>query len=231
MMMVMTISANAMSYTAAKNEALFLSDKMAYELNLTDAQYDAVYEINLDYLMNVNLSADLYGIYWQRRNSDLMFVLSPYQYQIYQTANYFYRPLNWIRGAWRLAIYGRYSDRHLFYFARPRAWVSFRGGRNMGTRSYYQGRNFYAPTHGRRPGGSHHPNMNPRMGQHPGQGYNNDYRRGHYNGQPNNDYRRGQGNTGVTPQPQRQLQPGTVQPNRPNSNQNTPQQGQRVFRR
>ena len=35
MMMVMTISANAMSYNAAKNEALFLSDKMAYELNPT----------------------------------------------------------------------------------------------------------------------------------------------------------------------------------------------------
>ena len=44
MMMVMTISANAMSYNAAKNEALFLSDKMAYELNLTAAQYEAVYE-------------------------------------------------------------------------------------------------------------------------------------------------------------------------------------------
>ena len=52
MMMVMTISANAMSYNAAKNEALFLSDKMAYELNLTAAQYEAVYEINLDYLMS-----------------------------------------------------------------------------------------------------------------------------------------------------------------------------------
>ena len=38
MMMVMTISANAMSYNAAKNEALFLSDKMAYEPNLTAAQ-------------------------------------------------------------------------------------------------------------------------------------------------------------------------------------------------
>ena len=36
-MMVMTISANAMSYNAAKHEALFLSDKMAYELNLTSA--------------------------------------------------------------------------------------------------------------------------------------------------------------------------------------------------
>ncbi len=56
MMMVMTISANAMSYNAAKNEALFLSDKMAYELNLTPAQYEAVYEINLDYL-NVASSA------------------------------------------------------------------------------------------------------------------------------------------------------------------------------
>ena len=45
MMMVMTISANAMSYNAAKNEALFLSDKMAYELNLTAAQYEAVYDM------------------------------------------------------------------------------------------------------------------------------------------------------------------------------------------
>ena len=52
-MMVMTISANAMSYNAAKHEALFLSDKMAYELNLTAAQYEAVYEINLDYLMSL----------------------------------------------------------------------------------------------------------------------------------------------------------------------------------
>ena len=48
MMMAMTITANAMSYNAAKHEALFLSDKMAYELNLTAAQYDEVYEINMD---------------------------------------------------------------------------------------------------------------------------------------------------------------------------------------
>lgn len=71
MMIVMTISANAMNYNAAKNEALFLSDKMAYELNLTDAQYDAVYEINLDYLMSVNGHNDVFGIWWDRRNADL----------------------------------------------------------------------------------------------------------------------------------------------------------------
>ena len=60
MMMVMAISANAMSYGKAKNEVMFLSDKMAYELNLTAAQYEAVYEINLDYLMSVNGRAEKY---------------------------------------------------------------------------------------------------------------------------------------------------------------------------
>ena len=64
MLMTIAISANAMSYKEAKKEALFLSDKMAYELNLTDAQYDAVYEINLAYLMSVNGRNDLNGAWW-----------------------------------------------------------------------------------------------------------------------------------------------------------------------
>ena len=38
-------------YEEARRQALFLSDKMAYELGLSDAQYQAVYEINLDYLL------------------------------------------------------------------------------------------------------------------------------------------------------------------------------------
>ena len=75
-LMVMTITANAMSYKAAKNEALFLSDKMAYELNLTDAQYDAVYEINLDYLLSINGRNDVLGPWWDRRNADLRYVLT-----------------------------------------------------------------------------------------------------------------------------------------------------------
>ena len=82
-MMVMTISANAMSYNAAKHEALFLSDKMAYELNLTVAQYEAVYEINLDYLMSLNGHGDVFGIWWNRRNADLRFVLNSWQYDKY----------------------------------------------------------------------------------------------------------------------------------------------------
>lgn len=81
MMMVITITTNAMNYNTAKNEALFLSDKMAYELNLTAAQYEAVYEINLDYMMSVSDRNDVYGAWWSRRNTDLQFVLTAYQYK------------------------------------------------------------------------------------------------------------------------------------------------------
>ena len=57
-MMVMSISADAISYKIARNDALFLSDKMAHELSLTKEQYEAVYEINLDYLMCLDTHAE-----------------------------------------------------------------------------------------------------------------------------------------------------------------------------
>ena len=62
--------AKAMSFEQARHQALFLTDKMAYELNLTDDQYEAAYEINLDYLLSIDHYDDLYGIYWRRRNQD-----------------------------------------------------------------------------------------------------------------------------------------------------------------
>lgn len=68
-LLTITVSASAMSYQQARDQALFLTDKMAYELNLTDEQYEAAYEINLDYLMNIDGDADLYSAYWQRTTS------------------------------------------------------------------------------------------------------------------------------------------------------------------
>ena len=64
------ISAKAMSYERAREEALYLTDKMAYELNLNDQQYNDAYEINLDYLMSMNSEADLFGTYFAYRMSD-----------------------------------------------------------------------------------------------------------------------------------------------------------------
>ena len=144
MMMVMTITANAMSYNVAKREALFLSDKMAYELNLTDAQYDAVYEINLDYLLSVNGHADVLGPWWNRRNADLRYVLTTWQYARFMDLTYFYRPISWRNGAWTFHVYSHY-DRVRFFKHRPTVYVSYRGGHNHKPSHFYANRRIAKP--------------------------------------------------------------------------------------
>ena len=136
MMMAMTISATAMSYNMAKNEALFLSDKMAWELNLTAAQYEAVYEINLDYLMSVDSRTDVFGIWWDRRNADLRFVLNSWQYDKYMALSHFYRPVAWKAGGWTFAVYSHYG-RDRFFNSHPKVFVSYRGGHNRVHGSHY----------------------------------------------------------------------------------------------
>ena len=141
----LTVQANAMSYEQAREQALFLADKMAYELNLTEDQYEAAYEINLDYLMSINNYDDLYGVYWERRNMDLSYILLDWQYRAYCAASYFYRPLYWDAGYWHFGIYARYPHRSYFYFGRPHFYLTYRGGHawhvNHG-RSWYHGRNW-----------------------------------------------------------------------------------------
>ena len=146
MMMVMTISANAMSYKTAKNEALFLSDKMAYELNLTTAQYEDVYEINLDYLMAVDGRNDVYGSWWKRRNNDLKYVLTAYQYERYVKLSYFYRPLTWGKGGWTFNVYSHYSNKHRYYRDNPKGYASYKGGNNKKYDRFYADRNAKKPT-------------------------------------------------------------------------------------
>jgi hypothetical protein len=139
------ISASAMSYEQAREQALFLTDKMAYELNLTDEQYEAAYEVNLDYLMNINHHSDLYGVYWQQRNLDLQYILLDWQYRSFLDALYFYRPLYWEAGFWHFRIYARYPHRDYFYFGRPHFYTVYRGGHSWrvnGGRSWYHGRVF-----------------------------------------------------------------------------------------
>jgi len=144
----MAASASAMSYGQAREQALFLTDKMAYELNLTDDQYEAAYEINLDYLMGINDYNDLYGAYWTQRNLDLSYILLDWQYHTYCAANYFYRPLYWEGGYWHFGIYGRYPHRDYFYFGRPDFIFGYRGGHSWyhnGGHSWYCGREFGGP--------------------------------------------------------------------------------------
>ena len=160
-MMMITVSASAMSYEQARNEALFLTDKMAYELNLTDEQYEAAYEINLDYLMGVTSRADVFGTYWERRNLDLSYILLDWQWNAFLAASYFYRPLYWEAGYWHFGIYARYPHRDYFYFGRPHFYATYRGGHAWhahGGHGYYYGHR----DHFRTPAGRSHIGMHDR---------------------------------------------------------------------
>ena len=173
-MLTIAATGKAMSYEQARNEALFLTDKMAYELNLTDEQYEAAYEINLDYLMGVTSYDDVYSTYWERRNLDMSYILFDWQWQAFCAATYFYRPLYWDGGYWHFAIYARYPHRDYFYFGRPVFYASYRGGHAWhvhGGHGYYYGhRDHY------RPAGRSHFGMLDRWNR-------GDYRGHHSNGQ------------------------------------------------
>lgn len=145
MVMVFT-SAAAMSLSKARSEALFLSDKMAYELGLSLSQYEAVYEINLDYMLGLNTVADLDGVFWMRRNVDLRYVLSAWQWERYTQIADFYRPMVWVnRHNFSLVIRSRYTVHDHFYFERPSIYKSYHGGHNAGHESYYANREFHRP--------------------------------------------------------------------------------------
>lgn len=152
-MLTISLSANAMTYEQARNEALFLTDKMAYELNLSSEQYEAAYEINLDYLMGVTSRNDVFGTYWERRNLDMSYILLEWQWNAFRAAAYFFRPLYWDAGYWHFRIYARYPRRHYLYFGRPAFYATYRGGhswRHHGQHGYYHGRTSHFRSNGSR---------------------------------------------------------------------------------
>ena len=111
------------------------------------SQYEAVYEINLDYLMSLNGHADVFGIWWDRRNADLHFVLNSWQYDKYVALSHFYRPVAWKAGSWTFAVYTHYN-RGRFYNAHPTVFVTYKGGHNRVHGSHY--------AHMHRPATHHH---------------------------------------------------------------------------
>lgn len=145
-----SFSTQAMDYERARQEALFLTDKMAYELNLNDYQYEAAYEVNLDYFLSLNTYDDAYSTYWVHRNTDLSYILFDWQYSAFCAASYFYRPLFWANGAWGFHIYVRYPRHNHFFFGCPVFYDTYRGGHSWhhnGGRSWYHGRDFGHPGH------------------------------------------------------------------------------------
>ena len=146
MVAVLTLvsAANAMSYKQARDQAFFLTDKMAYELGLSNDQYNAVYEINMDYIMCLDVYDDIFGTFWTRRNNELRFVLSPAQYQYYMQLEYFYRPVTWQNKRFVFTIYNHYPKNRYFYVAPP-GYQVYKGSNRYFDHSAYSGRTFGAP--------------------------------------------------------------------------------------
>lgn len=238
---VLALQAAAMPYEEARDRAWFLTDKMAYELNLTPEQYDRAYEINLNYFMSIRTASDCYGYYWNYRDADFRCILFDWQYNLFSTIDYFFRPIRWIRSAWYYPVCDHYRYGY-YYFDRPAIYVTYHGcawhrrshndpspyrgmhfSRGHGMRDNYRGHRPSADYHRpARPGGNHRDE-----GAHrPGDDHKGD--RPH-TGRPGDDHkgdrpqanRPGNGNQGDRPQANR---PGNGnQGERPQANR--PSQG------
>ena len=147
--LVSAMSSFAINYDDARREAWFLTDKMAYELDLNSLQYDRVYQVNMDYFLSINRITDANGLYWQYRDADLRCILTSWQYSLYSQIEYFVYPIRWVRSDWYYPAYDYYR-RGYYYFSRPQIVISYHGvgfsHRRASDRSPYFG---FAPGGGR----------------------------------------------------------------------------------
>ena len=153
LMLCMSIPAmGAMGMSKVRENARFLTDRMAYELKLTPMQYDDVYEVNFDFIDNVrhimddvvrgyDHAVDRYYQFLDYRNDDLRWILSASQYRRFMGVDYFYRPVYTTTSNWLFRIYKVYHDVKHFYFDKPHHYKTYKGGHyrtHYGNVSYYK---------------------------------------------------------------------------------------------
>lgn len=157
LMLAVAAAVQTMALTRSRSmeEASFLTDKMTYELGLSQMQADDVYQINYDYFTQVGYStvgnvraADI-------RMQQLAYVLTPTQFRLCQTVSYFLTPAVLQNGQFYFHVYNFYTRGH-YYYVRPTVYQSYRG-------AYLNNVNYYQT---RRPTGYYY--HNGQLVQHPG---------------------------------------------------------------
>ncbi len=144
-LVVISVDMMALSRAKVREYARFLSDRMAYELDLSSGQYDDCYEINYDFVNAVgdllddmetgdSRALDDYYVNLDYRNEDLSYVLSSYQYNRFVSTECFYRPFCIYDGAWAFRPYMVYSNRTYFYMSLP---IGYNGYFGAHARRYY----------------------------------------------------------------------------------------------
>lgn len=132
------VNVNAMSKYRASREARFLTDKMAWELDLSYSQMEDVYEINYDYFRSLVSVYDNYTLAYEIRNEELSFVLTPRQWTRFMAIEYFYVPVRVRSYSWYFPIHNHYSKDH-FYYDAPHAYSHYSGG-HAHNKDFYRGR-------------------------------------------------------------------------------------------
>ena len=163
MMVLASISVESYAMLSAseiRHEARFLSDKMRYELGLNVRQFEDVYEINFDFLWNVNEilddmaygyddAIDYYYYLLDLRNEDLSYVLRRAQFKRFMKREYFYRPVYNSGRYLVFRIYEVYRDRAYFHYGLPSIYDSYLGAhyRIHYPHGFYHDRYHYALYH------------------------------------------------------------------------------------
>lgn len=156
----MAMPASAIGLEDIRINARFLTDRMAFELNLNTNQYNDLYEVNYDFFNSVDpylaavareeaYALDRYYRYLDERNDDLRWILSNAEYTRFMALDYFFRPFYALDNLCYLRIYQRYPDRSYFYYHRPVHYLTYCGGHGRGHwhgASYYE-RHFHKRYH------------------------------------------------------------------------------------
>ncbi len=139
MMMTVSLTANAqpMSVYSMRNNARFLTDRMAHTLGLSAAILDDLYCINYDYICGVNDYLDQVALGYRyddymtvvfARDYALRRLLSERQWALLMSYDYFYRPITFADHRWHFSIYAHDHRMDHFFFNPPRRFNEYRGG-------------------------------------------------------------------------------------------------------
>lgn len=181
------VNANALSVERSREEARFLTDKMAYELNLTDEQLQDIYEINYDYFRSLGPVDGIYDDSYNLRYRNINYVLADWQWEEFLLREYFLRPAYIFHGGWAFGIYNYYA-RTRFYFGIPSCYYHYHGYHHHHRHhDYYRDRrpmHHHAMANRPRPHNTHRPEMTRPNANHHGNGNMN--RHDGYNRHGNN---------------------------------------------
>ncbi|MBQ8737463.1 MAG: hypothetical protein IJY78_06540 [Bacteroidaceae bacterium] len=156
MMLMITasgVNAHPMSYNMIRDNARFLTDRMAYTLGIASGMIiDDLYRINFDFICGVNdylddvalgYRYDDYMAVVRERDLALRILLGERIWRRVMALDYFYRPISFLNHRWSFRIYAHDNRHGHFHFAAPRYYANYRGGhffRGMRPDKGYYGR-------------------------------------------------------------------------------------------